>query len=558
MFDSVKISKQFAFQDHREGTVRGEWLAAALVVGLFVIVPLITLLGRKFSLIVHPYLLPLATTAIITVAYGSGIWLLNEVRKGAVVGTVVFSTVSANIPLSSTANSFPGGTGPFIWLFYTPLVVATVACWFDQWWLTDGRSAIHWSHIAFAGFTLWTLTAIVTGVAVRPIVTLAFTWHIAVGLLTFFIISTAVFSEVVSLREVIGSFTFAILGHVAFAMVQVANQGSFGLTILGETPIIQTRAEIVGVSIGAYVSGFTGGSAAFASLVVLVVPIVAMFAVATQSRWKYVAAITTILMFVMIRLTERDATRGAGLVALASMLPIIILSNRFDMGRVERKTVSKHVQIGMLTVAMIVGSIGALGMPSSTSGTTSQVRSMSDITQLSGIAKRAADAVDGIGIPLLDLSTLGIRASQYAVAGVLFFKNPIVGIGGGNFPYRAVEYGLPAVYGDNQTWVVHNGFLGVLTETGLIGFTLFISVVIGGLYAAYRLTMRSKTEWWIPAGCSCGLLAFYVNVFWDVGLVSMPTWIALVILNGAIIGAYVSSNPLKSPNSNESVSDDYS
>jgi O-antigen ligase len=214
------------------------------------------------------------------------------------------------------------------------------------------------------------------------------------------------------------------------------------------------------------------------------------------------------------------------------------------------------------TVLLSAISVLVLLIPSSTSGSESDIKRQAGSTmgQSGGggggggsggsdlVAKSAADAVAGLRLPVFDLSTLGIRASQYAVATVIFLEHPLTGVGGGNFAYLGVDYGLPVLDGLGRTWSVHNAYLAVLTGTGIIGFVLFTLVLVSGLIAAVRLARSQTIPRWVTVGSGCGLLAVYAIMFWNVALVSMSTWIPMLVLTGALVGTRKSNkNEINQP-----------
>ena len=94
----------------------------------------------------------------------------------------------------------------------------------------------------------------------------------------------------------------------------------------------------------------------------------------------------------------------------------------------------------------------------------------------------------GVGEPDL---TLDRRMSYHAIGLDLLLDHPLFGIGLGNFPefYLNFEYR----WIDGRTFtprVLHNLFLSVFVETGLIGGSLFLGIVATSLYPAVK---RLKT-----------------------------------------------------------------
>jgi O-antigen ligase len=88
----------------------------------------------------------------------------------------------------------------------------------------------------------------------------------------------------------------------------------------------------------------------------------------------------------------------------------------------------------------------------------------------------------------------GLRASFAYVSWQMFLDRPVFGFGFGQFP----EAKMPYLYDRNteldlefiRPLVHHNHFLCVLTETGLVGFTLFLSIIACWAARAWKLARR--------------------------------------------------------------------
>ncbi|MCX7821437.1 MAG: O-antigen ligase family protein [Brevinematales bacterium] len=95
-----------------------------------------------------------------------------------------------------------------------------------------------------------------------------------------------------------------------------------------------------------------------------------------------------------------------------------------------------------------------------------------------------ADKIKSSIINLKDSYNVGPRLLQYEIATKLFKQAPITGIGLMQFKktyknsYNSPEYNhYPSYYFDNVDYV-HNNYLALLTETGIIGFLLFYTFLI--------------------------------------------------------------------------------
>ena len=113
----------------------------------------------------------------------------------------------------------------------------------------------------------------------------------------------------------------------------------------------------------------------------------------------------------------------------------------------------------------------------------------------------------------IEAGDLGGRGDLWREGIAAFAQHPILGVGGG-----AINYAIGAA--------VHNTFISVATETGLIGFILFLSILGLVVYKVSRLPRRTSELW----------LAIFM--IWVIGVLSLSwefrkvTWI---ILSFAII-----------------------
>ncbi|QDU99243.1 O-antigen ligase family protein [Lignipirellula cremea] len=111
-----------------------------------------------------------------------------------------------------------------------------------------------------------------------------------------------------------------------------------------------------------------------------------------------------------------------------------------------------------------------------------------------------------------------MRGSFTYVSWKMFLDRPLLGFGFGHFvtsklPYlgdRSVDMRLE----DIRDYSHHSTFLAVLTETGLIGFALFLALLGGWAHAAWRIIRHDRAPPWVQRQ---GLLMLGVLgvVFWQ-------------------------------------------
>ncbi len=103
--------------------------------------------------------------------------------------------------------------------------------------------------------------------------------------------------------------------------------------------------------------------------------------------------------------------------------------------------------------------------------------------------------------------SVDLRGAFAYISWQMFLDRPLMGVGFGQFPEAKKPY-----LADRSTnlylevareYVHHNGFLSILTETGLIGMALYLAVLFGWGHAAWQLYRRPDVPDWAR---SCGVL----------------------------------------------------
>lgn len=135
------------------------------------------------------------------------------------------------------------------------------------------------------------------------------------------------------------------------------------------------------------------------------------------------------------------------------------------------------------------------------------------------------------------------RASFFLVSMNMFRDAPVVGCGFGRFydskmPYladRTQQIELESIRKLDH----HNTFLSLLTETGIIGFTLFLAMLTAWGRAAWQLVRDSELESWIRAHglfTLATMIAYLASaVFHDLTLSPSEQWL-LYLTTGVTVG----------------------
>jgi O-antigen ligase len=488
VLDTGKLPKQDAF-------VFGGLLAA----GLAFLVPVLA---------IFTHIPVLVWVAVVGVAYGTGIFLVGRVGVGLYAALLVTMTFIANVPLASAdyLRSMSGSLGPNIWLAHGPLLALLVVLFFRD---SEEFYDVSRAETLLGAFVGWVVLAAFVVRPPRLDTALFFALFVLSGSLILAAIRRSHRILQVSPRTTMSILACTIFFKSCFALVEGIQGKSFGLTHLGELSpkLAETLATIPVASfnlwVGTYVSGFTGMSFLFASLVVLVLPFALSQALSSITPWKVVGSITAVFMAAALRLTGTDAGRGAALLAMTLFLGwVFLVRSSNSQKRLDRNTV--------VVVAIALVCIAILLVPSTQSGApASSVAVSTGEPVTGGTAEPASADTPEIALPLFDLSSLGIRLSQY-VAGIgLFIENPIFGIGGANFPYLASEYGIP-----NQL-PIHNVYIALLAETGIIGFALYCGFLLTVLWQGIKITTHQQTDTAVRVAALSGIVGYLGFMFWD-------------------------------------------
>ena len=142
-----------------------------------------------------------------------------------------------------------------------------------------------------------------------------------------------------------------------------------------------------------------------------------------------------------------------------------------------------------------------------------------------------------------------LRPILALVAWHMFLDSPLLGCGYGQYTQES-----PAYLADRSTdvplekvrpYVQHNVFLGLLTETGLLGMGLFISLLVCWSRAAWQLWCSLEAPWWVRQMglLLLALLGVYLpnGMFHDTSLLTMVNML-LFFLAGATTGLAASTS----------------
>lgn len=537
-------------------------LAVLLVVGLVFVVPVLGWLGRQTGI---PGPLPLlGATATVGGAYALYVLVNRRLYLGLGVSLLVTATFAANVPLvPGSTTAYPGHLGPQLWLFQLPLVALVVVQAVRGEFALESFTRLEY---VFGAFVLWTVASALIGDPPRQDTALYFSLFMGWIWLAIAAVGRLVRSGTLRLRQTVMVFLVAVSGHTAFAVVQYLNKGPFGLTVLGEAS--RFPAEIVlevpllnRFFFGVHLSGFTGGNGPLAVLLVLAIPLAAVLGYEREDRLRWLAPIGAVLMAVVLRLTGKDGPRGAVLVSFLALGGLAAVSWWLAAERDWRRSLeSTAAQVRTIGIVAVLTTAAVL-LPSTKSGTSSatnvdgswgsDTRSGSDGTADDGGASGGESAgtvdVSAISIPYFDLQSLGIRLQQYLAGLIIATENPVFGIGGGNYPYVADQYGLPTKLAGGYLFPLHSVYVALLAETGVPGFLLYVVSSLLVLWAVWRLFRLDGPDKVLHAGVLAAVVGYLAVAFWVVNVrytIILPFW----LLGTAVYATYASELPSSEAN----------
>lgn len=114
--------------------------------------------------------------------------------------------------------------------------------------------------------------------------------------------------------------------------------------------------------------------------------------------------------------------------------------------------------------------------------------------------------------------SVGMRATFTYVSWKMFLDRPLLGFGFGQFYTAKLDYlddrSTSLEMEQIRNFVHHNTFLSLLTETGLVGLSLYLALLAGWARAAWRLARSSVAPDWARAQgvLLLGVLAVYVTL----------------------------------------------
>jgi hypothetical protein len=537
---------------------RQETVALTLVLlgGLLVFAPL-------FAVTVDAIGLPLPRpilfgVALAWVGYGVTIFLFRRIADGLFVGLIVASTFSADIPLTASANTFPGDTVGTLMMYHGPLLGLLVTALLFGWHRDDLPRSVY----AFAAFVGATVLSALFGGGPDALVALWFSAYVLAGFLVYVLTILAVRHGGLSLHESIGVFFVVVCAQAIVGTVQLVREAPFGFSELGEAGrLIVAKLSLPflpPISLGTHVGGFTGMAFQLSNLLIVTFPLLVVAYVRTRGWRRYLPLGAGLLFVLLVRGSSSDAARGAFIASIlafavlglavyrphVSVVPEYLLDARDSLVRVAVWAVSVGVLLLYPSSGAGRASSQSVAQPDggSSAGTATDGTGSTGTSGSSGGGswmRERIQSVESLSVPFFDLSNLGTRINQYLAGLDLFLQYPLFGIGGMNFVLVGHEYGIRSPVYTDLTYPIHSLYITLLVETGIIGFLTFM-ITVGFIYLYGYRAARARSDALVPIALLAGLSGTLAFMLLDHFLLTnAATWAQFWIVAGFVTVAYL-------------------
>lgn len=492
--------------------------AIALIVGSLFFTPAF---GLGMTTIGAPLTLSLLCCLLAVVGiYGSIAISNGDTYSALTVAVLVLMTIGANVPLGPHPDGIT--VGPSIFIVDGALIILG-AISLRSW----RRQVICKEHIFFLFYVTWTIILIAAAPGPRSDVMIWHSIHVARYVVAFVIIARSVGSGWIEPPDALGVVVLAIIGHTIVASFQVITGPIEGLTVLGFNP--RVVATFASFPAGPYIGGFTGGSP-FASLVIISIPII--FSCIFSDRIpRFFALVGTVWLAFILQFTAWDAARGALLVCLYTGLAIFgwwhtdVIWSRGDV--ISEIWAQSRLRIQLMSVMSLVIT-AAIAWQYTQSNSDAEHGPVFLDPELGQIT------LQSVNIPGFSTENLGIRIHQYVGGIDTFFQYPFTGLGGANYNYIALAYA------DKQN-MIHNMYIGVLAETGIIGTILLFGGITMVLLHLWTIAKTEDSPVWL--GLLVGLVGFFSLQLLQPQYLRPVTMTSVFGILGIITGKYLRDNP---------------
>lgn len=140
-----------------------------------------------------------------------------------------------------------------------------------------------------------------------------------------------------------------------------------------------------------------------------------------------------------------------------------------------------------------------------------------------------ANAINRIQTIDFEETSTNTRLRYYSYGFEHFLSNPLIGVGYGSWKIKSIDYDKENIISYIIPYTMHNDFLEVAVELGLIGFILFILIFLLPSIHLYNLFRKFKSPIYITLASSLLVYLIDSNINFPFIRISSIFYIALVI-----------------------------
>lgn len=424
---------------------------------------------------------------------------------------------------------FPGSPPAFSQLYSTGFLILWPMLWTIGWWLVTGlpgfaalrRNRVRrWWALALLMLALWGFLSAAwsyTGTfrpTPRPEITIGAALPFAVALLFALVVACAAPPR----RLIVTVLVIGILWNSAIAVVQVGSQRDMGLRFLGEFPLNPDQPGVSVVQANGVRWLRPYGLLPHPNILAGFFAIGLLAAVAwvldkRPSRWTVGVYIFLFGLWAFLLTFSRSAWIGFAAGGFA-MLP------RLWLGRLRQKDARTQLILLIVLAVLAAGVFALLYRPF--------------------LAARA-----GIGDESIELRSVSDRNVYASFAFRAISESPLLGVGMGNFPWRASYY-LQFTTFDLRGEPVHHVLLLAWSELGLVGLGLTLIALITGTEAVRRYGYETEQVVLFGGFIALTIIGLFDHYPWTL-LQFQAAWWGLLAAAGIPETAAVSRPELNSP-----------
>jgi O-antigen ligase len=429
---------------------------------------------------------------------------LRDLIRPLLIAIIVLGTLQ-NVPLVSPVNAARAGGAPEgLVILPSDLAVAALALVLLAYHAIrrrpeERRKRLPHGFVVGLTFCAWGgLTALWS---FAPALSLSETFRDSITFATWLIIASCLLMDINLIRVVCAGFVLATMCQSVLALMQWLTGGTLGLAYLG---IIQVERDLTN-DVLIRVGGTLGHPNFLGGYLALSLPMAGLGAFVFKRRWQRgLAGLTLLLGLAALIVT---ASRGAYLAVAIEVGLAGILIARARITRISATTIASGVAaaIGAVVIYLNLGSFAAYRIMEN--DPTTQYRWVLIQTALS-----------------------------------MFWSHPLLGTGLNTFTEFLNAHYESAAATMPQLIPVHNLFLLILAETGIVGLVLFVAWLGLPIFGAIRnRRMLSADHLVILSGCLVAMVGALVIGMIDLTMRHPALELTVAVVLAGITAIWVSS-----------------